>query len=748
MNFTSFFRFSSFLLTFSLSITAVQAETTSITELPAVASNSLARYAGLDLEALFKAVAEDVHYEPYAGILRGADGTALARAGNDVDQALLLASLLKNKGYRVRFVSGELTEANRKALLMGLYPPELPAIQWPVEVQTYWPEKDPLLTSATSQHFWLELAQGDDSWLPLDPSFPRARIGEAYAEAKEYFNTLPASLHHRIQLKFKQQTMDEKTQDLGSVERNISDLALTPLGLTVTAVAQVRQAKAEQSAPVSGLFGGGLAGEAAPEPKQEQASEQPATPVATNYVRQLRIGNETLNWPSTLVLHDNAGSALKREWLEITLTSPDGSTHSIARDLFAHHAPGVNNGKPPAYRHHEIAILPGLLALADIRDYLTQVGKSLDLAGLNKRVSNTDAAAEGAFAQLSDLDNQLAPLTGRLATLAFAAESDSLTSKLAHANGVAVAYNKPRVIIFSVEGQEGSPMVFQANLDLRLDEVDAFPYPGHSIRAIELFHQARGMQNSVAEGNFIERIMGQGRSASTMNLMEKVPGGADGLVTFGPGQQSELAKLPQLSGYAKELMQQSLAAGRHIVVPAKPVLLAGRQRYGWWDLDPKSGRTIGVMDDGLHQAMTDYSLNVEHLGLNDETGRAIGVIVGATSTQILLVSGILEHGTITKELLVDVEKTINDIKCLSCPEFSIKVGAKAQVGDSCFYTSKAAGVANSGIGFCQKYADGFGCAASLILHGLRDEMGIKQKDLVNITPSAEAKAVCLSQKVE
>src|SRR5688572_3380542 len=45
-------------------------------------------------ERIFRFVAEQIRYQPYAGLLRGAEGTLMARAGNAADQAVLLAALL------------------------------------------------------------------------------------------------------------------------------------------------------------------------------------------------------------------------------------------------------------------------------------------------------------------------------------------------------------------------------------------------------------------------------------------------------------------------------------------------------------------------------------------------------------------------------------------------------------------------------------------------------------------------------
>jgi hypothetical protein len=67
---------------------------------------AMASKLGHDPERIFRFVQEEVRYEPYAGILRGANGTLVARAGNSADQALLLAALLRASDVPVRFVSG------------------------------------------------------------------------------------------------------------------------------------------------------------------------------------------------------------------------------------------------------------------------------------------------------------------------------------------------------------------------------------------------------------------------------------------------------------------------------------------------------------------------------------------------------------------------------------------------------------------------------------------------------------------
>jgi large repetitive protein len=64
-----------------------------------------------DVDAIFEYVANEVHYEAYSGALRGEKGTLWSMAGNSVDQSLLLAALLKEALFDVRFAIGSLDDA-------------------------------------------------------------------------------------------------------------------------------------------------------------------------------------------------------------------------------------------------------------------------------------------------------------------------------------------------------------------------------------------------------------------------------------------------------------------------------------------------------------------------------------------------------------------------------------------------------------------------------------------------------------
>lgn len=61
-----------------------------------------------DPETIGAWVRDEIRFEAYPGLLRGAEGTLAARAGNALDQATLLARLLSDAGYEVEVALSEL----------------------------------------------------------------------------------------------------------------------------------------------------------------------------------------------------------------------------------------------------------------------------------------------------------------------------------------------------------------------------------------------------------------------------------------------------------------------------------------------------------------------------------------------------------------------------------------------------------------------------------------------------------------
>ncbi len=97
-----------------------------------------------DAEAIVEYVHEAVRFEPYKGVLRGAQGTLGSGGGNAIDQALLAATLLLDAGYEAEIRGATLSDQQVQLLLGQLRPgpattgagmPQAPDLEWDVDFE-------------------------------------------------------------------------------------------------------------------------------------------------------------------------------------------------------------------------------------------------------------------------------------------------------------------------------------------------------------------------------------------------------------------------------------------------------------------------------------------------------------------------------------------------------------------------------------------------------------------------------------
>lgn len=80
-------------------------------------------YEASEIEAF---VRDQIAYEAYPGLLRGARGTLMSRAGNSLDQAVLLATLAGDAGHETRIRRATLTDGQAASLLDEMRRPRVP----------------------------------------------------------------------------------------------------------------------------------------------------------------------------------------------------------------------------------------------------------------------------------------------------------------------------------------------------------------------------------------------------------------------------------------------------------------------------------------------------------------------------------------------------------------------------------------------------------------------------------------------
>lgn len=94
---------------------------------------------------------------------------------------------------------------------------------------------------------------------------------------------------------------------------------------------------------------------------------------------------------------------------------------------------------------------------------------------------------------------------------------------------------------------------------------------------------------------------------TTAALFDEATRQGIGIATVRNGDDVRLQGFP---APARARMLEDLDAGNVLVVPSKPIILAGKPRVGWWRVDPNSGQAVGMMDTGLGQPMVTYAVPV------------------------------------------------------------------------------------------------------------------------------------------
>jgi hypothetical protein len=489
-------------------------------------------------------------------------------------------------------------------------------------------------------------------------------------------------------------TADGKNVEVGRLERPVGEYGQKPISLVV------RQTSGERY-------------------------EGPA-----RFEARFEIGDERQNFKPFDADCAKPSSCITKEWLELELRGRGVAPRQVVRDLFVR---TDDQQRTPGYRRHTVVAVPGELKTKDVQQ---QAGTTLPGLKLEERKAKAEAieaeevqgdeavAAAAKAARIDALD--AGGHIGQWIALGFAAESDEATARLAKKTGVTVQRVVPRIFITSAEatGEEGK---LQMSLDLRLDEVGASADPAKTAA----FQVARGMQESALEGAYLARVTGQETAVSTAALMHAAASNSVPLLTLTGKTRGRLEQLG-LPAYAHGLADAALRRNHRIIIPSQAVDLAGTPRWGFWDIDPVTGVTIGVMESGQHQAMVDVSVATAKAGLNPKMFFFLGMQVAVITSAWMISSLVIEYGEMTPEAVQELIDMIRTIACSSCP--TLREG-KIEPMSPKDCAEKIKDMVSSAVdpdaepeNFCEMYQDGMMCGLGLVLLSLPEPPATEEEE--------------------
>ncbi len=595
-----------------------------------------ARVLGSGIEPAFLFVRDQIRFEAYPGVLRGASGTYTARAGNAFDRSLLLAEFLKRKDVPVRFALGRLPrpraeqlfarifEPSRSAepggaLVLGSPPPgaeefiarlraratrDYAAVRvalgatLPAQAS---PTRDEVLPEIES-HVWIQ-AQVGAQWQDLDSAFADAVPGRAYATVEQTVDALPPEVHQRVTMRV--------------VVEGLTGGALrteTPLEVTLAAEALHHRQVFLVHVPLTKDLAGAIAGAITSQEGGEtwvpafwiDGETRTGSPLVFNDQQQKPSerggppsgGLKGIFGPGGALA---SGRLFVAEWLEIEIAFPGGRRDMSRRALVdrAGAAWRASGKLDPAALRPLIRDQKGMTAPRAVHNIWFSAGRHnlADHADALRLLADLASAP-----RLSDppKDVPVGQLLWPLAmqNLPLLILSDHLiVPALNDGPGYRFYADAPRVFIVSVgpDPTAGPDGLFILH-DLRRDRLRGLAREStFGVRVIE-----RKIWFGVLEGALEHEMAAQYAAAagdppssvtSTSALLTN-----EGAVAILPGGSSSTGQMPANRETAAQI-ERALSGGRVVVVP-KAVLRGGAS--GWWEIGRDGGDTRSVMDGDIN----------------------------------------------------------------------------------------------------------------------------------------------------
>jgi hypothetical protein len=173
--------------------------------------------------------------------------------------------------------------------------------------------------------------------------------------------------------------------------------------------------------------------------------------------------------------------------------------------------------------------------------------------------------------------------------------TERATSGLLPAN-VPVAANVA-LLWQSVALQPGAPQTARVAFDIVANDTATDVTFGHRV--------AQGVLDTIVEHAIVGGTTPGGNAAALHAL--DIASGHDWIRLNAP---ADVARL-NISPDAKARITAELTLGSIVIAPSSPVQSAAEHTLAWWQIDPTTGATIGVGENGLGTAESEYALLIE-----------------------------------------------------------------------------------------------------------------------------------------
>lgn len=614
-----------------------------------------------DAETIAAWVRDEIAYQPYRGVLRGADGTLISGAGNAWDQSLLLVGLLLDAGYEARIAGATLDEAAASSLVTTMAPwrdvtvdeeaflaayatdatDEAVAVlaeqRGLVEAQLQdesrstaaWittqlesagialgGEEDlAAARSDATDYAWVQVrAASDEPWSNVHPAAPpEAEWTEDLEPARTVEGGVPEDLQHRFRVEAvieRRAGADLETAPVMTAwERpiaNLNGVALNYMAIPDGFVANdpnlVPSEAYENSNLVVPFFNGEMAVGAQffDLDGNTVPSDAAAGPAAGLFQSVGGLFGDAIGG----IGGEGAKPVLTAHWLEYTIIAPGGEETSYRRMVFdrlgePRRASGDATGDLVPFEDVEI-----LQMLHAENAFMLAPGTYPDAYVRRAAIEGSQLGIEFVADTLVSTMGENPTLPEPPAGLSSAANAANLLALFeafdepAAPEGVPlITYRATPTLVATTLSPDGA----EARVDIVANKRRSFVLPDAA--ALEPAFDAN-LEAGVRETAVERSLFAEGETNdNTFTFFERASEQGLAVRTFAPGSDmtSTALDLPASSLWA---MQQDLDAG-YAVITAEAVPDASRIA-AWWRVDPATGETLGRGSDGRGIDLTTY----------------------------------------------------------------------------------------------------------------------------------------------
>lgn len=568
---------------------------------------------GRNVQASYEFIRDRFALDAYPGVMRGAQGTLIAGAGNPDDQAVLLAALLKANGFTVRFARSTLSDADAAVLTQRVT----------AFIPQPFPTTDPNATIAS-----LGLNESDLS-AKLTPIYDSAvaRAKQQIASAASLANAMNARLtsngvtigtspageraqwveelrtHYYVQVQQNGAWTDLDPSSGGALGKHLGS---TDASFTAESMPQDRYATVRFQIVADSLQGSSLTSATLLD-QTVNAADAVAKPLYLNVVPSNDTSTRDINGSTaflpTLTGGDGStngtaftllqgGAQVARLRLQIDSSAPGRKTTTYTRILYDRLDPATQNTLASAWNDpaKSAQLLPFDAAIVIAPGELTQ--PFLLWANL-ETMKSLQAVGKGAQQRIAF------PID----ILRFFERDANLSHGIAASMGNPSRFMHDRAdIVMDVvnSSSRDAKLGWNARFDIVENGMTAIA-PDNARAAYA--NLSRGIADEAIES----AIAGPG-ALTTTSVLGSVDATRNDLAVITPAKRDALASMHLPPVWAAALAA-SLSQG-HVAISLQS---AKDGNVPWWDVDPATGYAVARLNDGSGQAEVEYEETTEEV---------------------------------------------------------------------------------------------------------------------------------------